>query len=547
MIYNMISILCSIIIPILIIRNPIKEVLKREKIKVIINKYKYEFIIYILMVLGCFVRSFGINLYPNGLNVDEASSAYEAFSILNYGIDRNGNSFPVFLEAWGSGQNALYTYIMIPFIKILGLNIISTRLPMVIISCISLFVWYKLLEKIKDRTFAIIGLGILVICPWHIMKSRWGLESNIFPDIILYAIFFIVKFLETKKYKYFYISSVLFGLTAYAYGTSYFFLPLFLISLLIYLCYKKEIKISRAIIGIVIVGIISLPIILYVLINTFNLQEVKIGPFTVPKLPVNRYEEQTSLFSGNIITNTLNNLKDSIRLLLTQNDGLEWNNIPQFGIIYIISFPFCIIGLIHDFEQKNNYRYSYLFKIWIIVAFLLSIVLSDININRINIIIIPLLYYTVLGINFCRKESEKFFIIILIIYIFNFIGFEIAYISRKDNGSVFVSGIEKVIENVNKANTNNIYIEYGFKEPYIYVLYYTRYNTEDFIKTVEYFKEENIGRFDNIKGFGKYRFYLPEQIKEEDIIIVPKGKQIEYNQEIKYKTTINHQFDIYKY
>ena len=55
---------------------------------------------------------------------------YEAYSILNYGIDRNGNVLPVFLVSWGSGQNALYTYILIPFIKLLGLSSFSVRLPM---------------------------------------------------------------------------------------------------------------------------------------------------------------------------------------------------------------------------------------------------------------------------------------------------------------------------------------------------------------------------------------------------------------------------------
>ena len=186
MLYNIIAIIFSILIQIILIRKPINKILKRKKIITTIIEYKYEFISYILMVVGLLIRSVGIDFYPQGLNVDEVSSAYEAFSILNYGIDRNGNLFPVFLEAWGSGQNALYTYIMIPFVKVLGLNIISTRLPMVIISCISLFVWYKLLEKVKNKKFAIIGLTFFAICPWHIMKSRWGLESNIFPDITLY-------------------------------------------------------------------------------------------------------------------------------------------------------------------------------------------------------------------------------------------------------------------------------------------------------------------------------------------------------------------------
>lgn len=528
MIYNVIAIFCSMLIPLILVKEPIKEIFKKEKIKIVFKSYKYEFIFYILVVVGCLVRCFGINLYPNGLNVDEASSTYEAFSILNYGIDRNGNSFPVFLEAWGSGQNALYTYIMIPFVKILGVNIISTRLPMVLISCFSLVVWYKLLEKIKGKKFATIGLAFLVICPWHIMKSRWGLESNIFPDITLYAIFFVVKFLETRKERYLYISFVILGLTAYAYGTSYFFLPLFVIPLLIYLRYKKKIKTSKIFIGVAVIGLISLPIILYVLINTFNLQEIKIGPFTVPKLPVNRYEEQTSLFSGNIIINLLNNFCSQIKLLLTQNDGLIWNNIPGFGMIYIISLPFIIIGLIYDLKEKNNY--SIIFRIWLLSALLLLFVLTDANINRINILIIPLIYYAILGIYFLIQNSKMILIVISTIYVFLFIWFEITYFSLKDNGYVFVNDVKDVIEYVDNLEVDEIYFQYAFKEPYIYVLYYTEYNTNDFAKTVEYFDNESLGRFDNIKGFGKYNFYIPGKLDNKKNVgyVIKKDANIDY-------------------
>lgn len=527
MLYNIIASLCSILIPIVVLKEPVKKLLKKENFINVLKEYKYEFIFYILIVTGCLVRAIGINLYPKGLNVDEASSAYDAFSILNYGIDRNGNSYPVFLEAWGSGQNALYTYIMLPFIKLLGVNIISTRLPMVLISCISLFLWYDLLIKIRNKKFAIIGLAFLVICPWHIMKSRWGLESNIFPDITLYAIWFIVRFLETKKDRYFYISTVIFGITAYAYGTSYFFLPLFLIPLLIYLRCKKEISTSKIFIGLTIVGVISLPIILYVIINTFDLPEFKIGPFTVPKLPVNRYEEQTSLFSGNVVINLLKNFINQIKIFITQDDGLIWNNIPGFGMTYVFSLPFIIIGIIYGFKTKNNF--SYIFKFWFISAFLLFFVLNDVNINRINILIIPMIYFTIEGI-YCVIENNRIAMaIISITYAILFITFEVKYFKIENNGLVFVDDIQEVIEFVDNLDVEDIYIKYSFKEPYIYVLYYTKYNPNEFIKTIEYFDNNNIGRFDNIKRFGKYSFYVPEEIQNTKQVAYVINKNTYYN------------------
>lgn len=510
MFYNLIVIISSFIIPLFLIKEPIKEVIKGKDFKSTLKKYKYEFVCYILIVIGILIRSISITSYPSGLNVDEASSGYEAFSIMNYGIDRNGHSFPVFLEAWGSGQNALYSYLMIPFIKVLGLNLLSTRLPMVIISCISLFVWYYLLSKIKDKKFALFGLLFLVICPWHIMKSRWGLESNIFPDLTLYSIYFIFKYIESKKDRYFYIGFLLLGLTSYAYGTSYFFLPLFCIPLLLFLKHKKEINLSKVFIGLGIVTLVSFPIILYVLINSFGLNEFKIGIFTIPKLLVNRYEEQTGLFSGNLLVNLFNNFYSSIKFLLIQNDGIRWNVVPPFGMIYGVTIPFVFLGVFNDFKEKCIY--NNVFKIWFLSSSLLLFVLNNVNINRINIFLFPLIYYAVVGIYNFVKNSKILFKTIVIAYLIQFIVFSIMYFSREDFGYIFTKNVEEVIKYVEKLDVDEVYFDYSCKEPYIYFLYYTKYNPKEFLKTVEYFNDEKLGTFDEIKGFGKYNFYMPEEI-----------------------------------
>lgn len=67
-----------------------------------INKFsKIDVLILFIIVIGMLIRIVGIGEMPNALNCDEASSGYEAHSILNYGIDRNGNKLPAFLVSWG--------------------------------------------------------------------------------------------------------------------------------------------------------------------------------------------------------------------------------------------------------------------------------------------------------------------------------------------------------------------------------------------------------------------------------------------------------------
>ena len=108
------------------------------------NKLKQNkslILIILLILFGAIIRGALIDKVPNALNVDEVSAGYEAYSVLNYGVDRNGNFLPVHFVAWGSGQNVLYSYIMMPFILIFGLNVLSIRLPMALIGVLALILF----------------------------------------------------------------------------------------------------------------------------------------------------------------------------------------------------------------------------------------------------------------------------------------------------------------------------------------------------------------------------------------------------------------------
>ena len=74
------------------------------------------FAVFLAVGIGARVWRFGA--VPGGINQDEAFAAYEAYSILRTGLDTSGYPFPVYLTAWGSGMNALESYLMMPFIAL---------------------------------------------------------------------------------------------------------------------------------------------------------------------------------------------------------------------------------------------------------------------------------------------------------------------------------------------------------------------------------------------------------------------------------------------
>lgn len=531
------------LLPMAVLVKPIKDCVKNNKS--LFREYKEEIILFFVLIVGSLVRLVAIGQFPNALNVDEASSGYDAFSLMRYGVDRGGNSYPVYLYAWGSGQSVLYSYIMIPVLMVTGLCEYGIRLPMAITGIISLYVFYYLMKNIFDsKRVALVSVAFFAICPWHIMKSRWGMECNIFPDIILLTTLLLALGIKKKKNWMQVLAFVCLAVSSYSYGTGYLFLPVFVLGVLGYLIYKKELTVKKSLLYLLIMFVICIPIILYIAVNTFGLEQFSIGKVTVPKLLVNRYDEVSTVFSGNIIENCVDNLLGTLRILILQDDGLEWNAIPQFGMFYIVSIVFFVIGVKVCLSKYRDNVYNQIMNIWMLAAIVL-VAFCEANINRINIIMIPCIYYIAVGIYEFLNKYKVATLCVCVIYIVLFVEFMYVYVHKDYNEYyTFEAGVEDVVDYCNSLDADVIYCKYSFKEPFIYFMFYGQADVHEYLETVQYYEE---GRtFDNIKSFGKFRFYLPGEVEENSVIIVPKDAESGYEQFCKNKVTIN-QFDVYQF
>ena len=77
----------------------------------------------------------------------------------------------------------------------------------------------------------------------------------------------------------------------------------------------------------------------------------------------------------------------------------------------------------------------------------------------------------------------------------------------------FESNLEEPMKELKELEPDHqIYITNDIKESYIYTLFYTKYDTREFVKTVKY--ERPDVAFRGVLGFGNYHF---QEIKEEEI------------------------------
>src|SRR5439155_6585367 len=94
---------------------------------------------------------------------DEASIAYNAWSIANFGTDEHGVAWPLFFKAFGEYKNPIYVYADVIPIKLMGVSLFAERLPAAIFAAIATcFIGLtakRLTGSIKQATLVLLLAG----------------------------------------------------------------------------------------------------------------------------------------------------------------------------------------------------------------------------------------------------------------------------------------------------------------------------------------------------------------------------------------------------
>lgn len=346
---------------------------------------------FILLCVGLFIRYINLGELP-GLQIDEAMSGYDTWALANYGTDSALNTWPVYLIGYGTGPNALYSYLSLPFVKIMGLNLISTRLAMLSLSSVTLIVVLWTLLKLKvPRYLSLTIFFVLIISPWHMLISRFGLDANVAPHLILLSFCLIqlgIEFAGRKQLIFYSFSVFLLGLTAYAYIATWYFLPIFLILILIYFIKNQLIDMKQMIILVSILLITILPILLFAFTQYFGENSIKILGITFPKLLGSQNTGQTILFQEDLWVAFSENLKRIVSFVIHGGEGLIFSSIPGFGFIYNLAGVLLVgIGLSKINQEKTHFSKITLLWFWSCIPLILIVVPV---VHHWNVIIFPM-------------------------------------------------------------------------------------------------------------------------------------------------------------
>ena len=475
-----------------------------------------------VILLGILVRAAAFGAVPGGLNQDEAFAGYEAWCLLTGGTDSWGYPFPCYFVSWGSGMNVLESYLAVPFVALLGCVPAAVRLPQLLLACLSLPVFYDLLLRLFSRRTALLGLGLLAVSPWHIMLSRWGLESNLAPAFLLFGFYFLIRGLEDGRFLL--LSALAYGVSLYAYAINWVVVPLTLCVCGGYLLASGRRFAWKCLLGAAgILFLLALPLLLFLLVNLNVMDEIVTPWLSIPRLAAMRGSE---LSPANLLSPE--SYAALGRLLLFQSDGLIWNGMEGFGLFYPFTLPLATVGLARLAGRKGQPASlgGRLMLLALACSALVCLMVERLNVNKANSLHLFLPALAAVGLDglFALGRVRWLPRAALAAYACAFAAFAGVYFTGYNDqvSAAFQAGVGEAVAFVKEENFSRVAVDGSVY--YSQILFYDQTPQEEYSATVVY--ENYPSTFLEVDRFGRYRFGVDCAVLEKDTAyLVPASRE----------------------
>lgn len=316
----------------------------------------------LILIVAAFLRFFLLDRVPPSLNWDEISMGYTAYSVAETGRDEWGEQLPIFFRSYGEWKSAVYIYLLVPFVKILGLNEWVVRLPSAIAGIIAVYLTYLIGRKLYSERVGLSAALLLAISPWHLVLSRPAFEANVSLTLILAGIHF---FLQNR----YLVGALMLGLAPHTYNSAKVVVPF----LVLYLIWQSKLykNLKSLAVFLIPLALCAMPLLLNITSGRAAFRYTQVGVTTDSKA-LNEFVDHRNRVSihpllGKLVFNkytySLHAVADNYlsylnpaHLLVESGDHAQ-HHVPYFGILYFAEFVLLLHGLTMLKKQASNYKY----------------------------------------------------------------------------------------------------------------------------------------------------------------------------------------------
>lgn len=500
----------------------------------------------IIIIIASFLRIWRVGIVPPALTWDEVSIGYNAYSILKTGRDEHGKLLPLdTFTAYGDYKPPLSIYATVPAVALFGLNEFAVRLPSVIAGVLTVFVMFFLVSELFIGVGALpfIVSALIAISPWHIQLSRAGFEANIALLFITIGVTFVLK--ARHEARYWMVALLSFVAAIYTFNSARYFSPLLGLGLLLYAKPLNKKSLTWLALSIVAATITLLPIVPHLVSKEARLRFEEVNIFTDPSVVLKsneRIEEDNHSLASRLFHNRrvgyvrsyLTHFFDHFdpQFLFIRGDGNPKFSIQDVGQLYMIEFPFLIIGAY--WVLANHKKQGLLLLLWLVTAIIPAAVAREtphaLRIENSLPVWYVFIASGILGfLDVMKKRTSRQIVVVFIIILYGLNGsyylhnYYVHY-PREFSGE-WQYGYREAIAYIEpiKSHYDRIYMTESIGRPYMYVLFYEQVDPQEFRKSVKsYF---DAAGFYHVSGFDSYEFVGNEspEFKKNSLYIMPPG------------------------
>jgi len=318
---------------------------------------------WLALALVC-TAAFALRLYklgdiPAGLFCDEAANGYNAWSLLHYGQDEHGKTFPLFIWSFFAFKYPLYIYPSMLWTGLLGLTELSTRMQAAVYGTATVAVAFLIGRQLFRPTAGLAAAVFLAVLPWHVHFSRIAFSLIGFPFWFGLGFYFLARALGAAGRRRDWLLAAFFlGACVYSYAISQAIVPLLLLAVVLLfpdVLWRRRGDVLLA----ALVGLLT------------------IGPFLVFQY---RYLRQATIYTNQIsVFGSDKPLRERLEIvfeqhlpqyfnrqfLFEQGDPILRHGVRNQGVLYAAMLPWMVIGALAALLRRG--RVAKLLFVWLLL------------------------------------------------------------------------------------------------------------------------------------------------------------------------------------
>ncbi|KKU29386.1 MAG: hypothetical protein UX80_C0002G0022 [Candidatus Amesbacteria bacterium GW2011_GWA2_47_11b] len=470
---------------------------------------KNRIILAFILLLGLGLRLFHLDSRPLGFTWDEAALGYNAYSLFLTGRDEYAQVMPLILKSFGDYKPALYSYLAVPSISVLGLTEFATRLPSAIFGVLLIIVVYLLTRNV-------FAAGLLAINPWSLYFSRGAWEANVALTLTTLATLLFIR----RRYL---TSALFFGLTLLTYQGAKMFTPLLMLTLL--LIYRPAIKLLVK--PLFLLLLLILPILVGFASQSGRLKVFSVFSYTRRPDTVAEILRQDNgnpfLFSlfhlelidqgRGVLQRYLNHLSPYFLFFAGDWQNLR-HSIAYYGYFHLPEILTILIGLV--VLLRTNNPLTKLLIAWLLLAPLPSALSRDLVSGVRSLpLLVPLVIVSGMGLAQLSRRRLLLYSYTLILLFFLVYYLDLFYIHSSNFTAVDMVYPYKPVLAIVKQHLDQyrqVIFSDKLGQPYIFTLFYLQIDPRDY-QPFSQLAVSPVGDVGHVDRFGKFIFrplFLPD-------------------------------------